>query len=200
MKKLLSVLLIFAFLFTASFACADDYDLAYKRLGELETFSGATASGDLDVIYDASADQVKTVSATTGPTRSGDLTFQTNLLAMGRINAFSTVASSSTNIAPTSLPYLVLGKSICGAGGLDADPGTTLPNGTDGQVLILLARAMMDGGSWKVTPTTCTGFSYVTLDTKGDSITLCYVDSTLGWVIIGNNGTTVTTPDIKQGL
>jgi len=195
MKKMFSILLAVAFLGMCSFANADERDLTYKGITELETFSGATASGDLEIVYDASDGNVKTISAVTGATRSGDITFQTNLLATGRVNTASTVASSSTDLAPSSLPYVVLLKSVSGAGGLDTTPGTTLQNGTSGQVLVLVIKSLMTSGTWIVTPTTCTGFTSLTFDTKGDLVSLLYVDDTIGWIVTGNSGATITMAD-----
>ena len=193
MKKFFTLVVLLAFVFCAiSSAHADDRDLTHKRIGELETYSGTTASGDLTLIYDASDGNVKTVDARSGLDQSGDITFQTNLLATGRVNAVGTVASSSTNLAPSSLPYVVLLKSVSGASGLDTTPGTTLQNGTSGQVLVLMIKSLMTSGTWVVTPTTCTGFTSITMDTKADVVSLLYVDDTIGWVITGNSGATIT--------
>lgn len=190
MKKIFLFVLALAVVFAAAAGYADDRDLATKGFHELEAITAPDGEADFIPVYDASANKVKKVYAT----------FRGDIINNGRLNAYSTVASSSTNLAPSSLPYSVILKRIAGANGLDANPGTTLEDGIPGQILVLVASAMMDGGSWKVTPVTMTGFSYVTLDTKGDMITLQYFDDTMGWVVVGNSGATVTTPDIKQGL
>lgn len=44
----------------------DKYALAYQNIDELETFTGVPASGDLTLIYDASAGKVKSRDATEG--------------------------------------------------------------------------------------------------------------------------------------
>lgn len=139
------------------------------------TFNNNTAEVDLD--------------------RTVDVTFQTTLLAMGRTNAASSLASSATQLYLSSLPYVFFRKSVGGAGScVDSNPGTTLPDGTPGQVTVLFVGSLMTGGTWKVTPTTCTGFSYLTFDTINDQATLLYVDDTIGWIIISHVGVTVTYP------
>lgn len=180
---------LFLMFAVASVGFADDYDLAHKRLGELQTLTEA-ASGDLVPVYDTSARVVKTMDAGALKT-AGDLTFQSTLLAMGRANAASTAASSSTNLAPSSLPYVVFRKYIGGSGGLDASPGTTLPDGTTGQVLVLIAQEVDAGGSWLVTPATSLTISSLTFDAQGETTTLLYVDDTIGWIVLANYGTTI---------
>jgi hypothetical protein len=64
----------------------------------------------------------------------------------------------------------------------------TLANGANGQILSIVMVA--DGGDGTLTPTTKTGFSTITFDAVGDSVTLQYF-TTLGWMILANNGATV---------
>lgn len=190
MRKWISMLVVLAFVASTAFASGND--LAYKRIQELETTT-TIESGDYTVVYDASADSVKKVDANSPAAISGDVTFQTSLIASGRVNAASTVASSSTNLAPSSLPYVILLKSVGGNNSLDETAGgTRLPDGIPGQVLVLMIKALMTDGSWIVTPLTCTGFTAVTLDTKGDVVSLLYVDDTIGWIITSNSGASIT--------
>jgi hypothetical protein len=81
-----------------------------------------------------------------------------------------------------------------GAGSLDLVPGTTLPNGTPGQILVLYLRGLGTGGGWKITPTTSKSFTDLTLDTAADTVMLLYTNNTTGWVILQNSGCTVTLP------
>lgn len=125
-------------------------------------------------------------------TTVGDVIFRTSLLAVGRVGAASTVASSSTNLAPASLPYSVLTKFICGAGGLDlTDGGTRLQNGTKGQMLVLICGGVLTGGSWIVTPVTSSTLTTITFDAAKETATLTYFDDTTGWVLIGSEGATI---------
>ncbi len=61
----------------------------------------------------------------------------------------------------------------------------TLANGANGQILSIVMVA--DGGDGTLTPTTKTGFSTLTFGDVGDAVTLQYF-TTLGWMIISNNG------------
>lgn len=68
--------------------------------------------------------------------------------------------------------------------------GLTLGNGYDGQLVTFVLTT--DGGKdMVITPTTKTGYSTITLNDANDSITLRYVNSTVGWVVAGNSGATV---------
>jgi hypothetical protein len=37
-----------------------------------------------------------------------------------------------------------------------------------------------------------TGWSTLTFDNQGDSITLLFMDKTIGWIVSGNNGVVIT--------
>jgi hypothetical protein len=64
----------------------------------------------------------------------------------------------------------------------------TLANGANGQILTIIM--VVDGGDGTLTPTTKTGFSTITFNDVGDSVTLQYF-TTLGWMILANYGATV---------
>lgn len=108
-------------------------------------------------------------------------------------DAVLTLASSSTAIADSSLPYSVILKSVGGGGGLDSDGiGTVLPDAPkDGQCLSVVIVGLQPGGSWKVTPTTKVGFTSISFDTKGDTATLCYLNDSSGWYVESNGGAVI---------
>jgi len=190
MKKLLSLFLVLAFVM-APVAFASDNDLAYLGFNELDSITTAE-TGDKTPVYDSSTDTVKAMDAS-NPAVAGDVTFRTSLLAAGRVNAASTVASSSTQLAPSSLPYVVLRKYAGGNNSLDeTDGGTRLQNGTSGQVLVLILQEVDTDGSWIVTPETSLTISSLTFDAQGETTTLLYVDDTIGWIYIANYGTTIS--------
>jgi|GEM_PF-4019684 len=191
-RKFLSVLFVIAFMFSVvgPFAVADDYDFAYKRLGEMETLTEA-ASDDLFLVYDESAKAGKTMDAA-NPVISGDLTFQSTLLTNGRVNAVLTLQSSSTEIAETNVPYSVILKIIGSTGGLDeTDGGIRLADAKAGQVLVISIIGPEGSGDLVITPVTATGFTTLTFDTVLDSATLMYFNDTLGWVVISTTSVTV---------
>lgn len=117
---------------------------------------------------------------------SGDVVFQTSLYANGRFGASSTLASSSTGLLPAGLPYTVLIKMVGSAGGLDTTPGSTLPNGTNGQTLILQIGGLMTGGTWLVTPLRAANFTNLTFTARGQMASLVY-DTTIGWICYDTN-------------
>jgi hypothetical protein len=65
----------------------------------------------------------------------------------------------------------------------------TLADGSAGQLLTVLAISRMGSGTAIVTPTTKTGFTTVTLDAAFEYVTLLFIDTTKGWVIVATNGT-----------
>lgn len=77
MKKYLTAALLgfavyaFAAVVAVGSAKADGYDLAVRNTKNFETFTGAASAGDLNVIFDASADRWKTVAAGNSDTLKG---------------------------------------------------------------------------------------------------------------------------------
>lgn len=115
---------------------------------------------------------------------NGDITFRTNLLSIGRVSASSSLASSSTSVGTTSVPYAYIRKFL-GAGA----EATTLPNGTPGQTLTLVV-VVSAGGVWTITPSTSLLMSSWTMTAEDDSITLLYQDDVIGWIPVSSMGST----------
>lgn len=67
----------------------------------------------------------------------------------------------------------------------------TLANGKPGQELTI--HLVADGGTATITPTTMTGFATIVMATVKDTVTLKYIDDTVGWVVIGTTGTAAAT-------
>lgn len=93
-------------------------------------------------------------------------------------NGTNTVAGGTLAIPVTKA---VVAKTT---GGVEA---LTLADGLPGQTLHIYLAA--DGGDGTLTPTTKTGFSTIVFADVKDSVTLLFVDSTVGWVITGYAGT-----------
>lgn len=68
-------------------------------------------------------------------------------------------------------------------GGVEA---LTLANGTPGQILTI--TLVVDGGDGTLTPATKTGFVTIVFADAKDSAALRFVDSTVGWVLLGTAG------------
>ena len=181
MNKTLIWVMLFAFVAVfATQGFADSRDLTYKSIEELsDVLIKNTAPEDDEVlVYDDSTENVKKMTL--------------GSLLSNRTGA-SSMASSSTVMAPSDLPYTILRKYIGGNSGLDeTGDGTNLPDGKAGQVIVLLAMEVDTNGSWVVTPDTSVAIDYLTFDAQGETTTLLFVDSTTGWVVVGNYGTTVT--------
>lgn len=62
----------------------------------------------------------------------------------------------------------------------------TLANGVPGQKLTLVF--VTDGGDGTLTPTTKTGFATIVFRNVKDTVTLEYIDDTVGWIITGTAG------------
>ena len=71
----------------------------------------------------------------------------------------------------------------------------TIADGTAGQILaITLGTATSGAGTLTVgTNSTGTGWSTAVFTVAGDSLTLMYVDDTVGWIVLGSYGATSST-------
>ena len=63
----------------------------------------------------------------------------------------------------------------------------TLANGVPGQILTFQVSTLT--GTAILTPSTCTGFATITFDAAKEYATLLFVDTTIGWIIVGTNAT-----------
>lgn len=125
---------------------------------------------------------------------TGNAAFQTSLLTNGRYSPGGTavsitLASSSTGLGGASVPYTQILKGI-GGNGVDNNPGSILPNGLPGQTIFIRVLGVEGSGTWKLTPTTATGWTSMTFSARGQNCELVY-DATLGWLIAGATAATV---------
>lgn len=110
--------------------------------------------------------------------------------ATGYKEGETTNVSTESSLTSAALAYGLISLQVGSAKTIG------LSDGDVGQ-MITVRCSVRDGASaviWKyatATPITCTGWSTLTFDTQGDSITLLWLDDTTGWVIVGNNGVTV---------
>lgn len=119
------------------------------------------------------------------------ITYGAGLLATGRKGGASTMSSSSTYLGSGGIAYSYVEKRVGGGGGLDGQGiGTSLPNGTAGQIITFVITALQTSGTWVVTPVTSSAFTSLTFTAVGSTATLLYVNSTVGWVVLSS--TTVT--------
>jgi len=106
------------------------------------------------------------------------------LVAVGTdvAGASTTVASGTSVIPVTGYSYVV--KTISESVGYVC----TVANGVKGQILVIEAGTVTGSDTAVITPATKTGFSTVTLATAKQSVTLLYLNDSLGWIILGTVG------------
>lgn len=96
------------------------------------------------------------------------------------------MATTDTSVSPS---YSFVRKAISA---LAAGNQTgTLADGTPGKIIRIQITAVGASGTWKLTPTTCAGFDSITFDAVDDAVTLLFVNTTTGWVIVSSNALTI---------
>jgi len=169
MKKLIGLAVIVALL---SFVACADASVGYRKD---DVYQGAVA----DINIDGFASQDGRV-----------LTIFSN----GHRSGVTTHVSGESNLTSAALAYGVINRTA-----LDNTVKylVTLADGVPGQMLTLILSGVTSG-TWVITDDgvntaiTKTGWDDIALGTALDSVTLLYVDDTVGWIIVGQNGATVT--------
>ena len=101
-----------------------------------------------------------------------------------QLNQSAGLTTSSVVVAAATLAIPVTHRvALKSTGGAEA---LTLANGTAGQSITIYTVAAVGTGT--LTPATATGFVSVALIAAGDTITLEYIDDTIGWIVIGAAG------------
>jgi hypothetical protein len=167
MKRLFSVAVVIALLL--SLAVISEASVGYKKDGAP---SGNAANIDFD----------STCTSFDGST--------VTLYANGYKGGVTTNVSSESNLTSAALAYgfvqFVAGtaKTIC------------IYAGTPGQMLTLLGCATttitIDQRAYPVVAGAHTGWNSIALTNQSQSVTLLYYDDSVGWVIVGNAGATLT--------
>lgn len=107
----------------------------------------------------------------------------TYLLHSGvNFGGLASIASSVTTI-PTAYSIVRYADSAA------VSQVCTLAAGSKGQMLTIILDARTGSNTIVITPAACTGFTTVTLDAAKEYITVLYIDSTVGWIVIGGTGT-----------
>lgn len=94
--------------------------------------------------------------------------------------------SGNVAVAADELAIPVTNRHVSKTTGADAE-ALTLADGAAGQ-LLTITLVTDGGGDGTLTPTTKTGFATIVFADAGDAATLQFVDSTVGWVIVGLAG------------
>jgi len=149
---------------------------AALTLAEMDVLDGATAGT-------AVASKALVVDASKDLTGVNDLAIAGQFTGADKIifSGIETIAAGGTSTA------LDLTKTLHS---IDSDAGGdifTLADGTIGQVMIITGLSAT--GTSTITPTNLSGGTSVTFNAAGDSVVLCFVDTS--WYIIGGNSYTV---------
>lgn len=114
--------------------------------------------------------------------------WNTETVQVARLEADALVGptTGSTTSAADSLAIPVTHRYVAKTTGADAE-ALTLANGVPGQ-LLTISLVVDGGGDGTLTPTTKSGFVNIVFADAGDTVTLEYVDDTVGWIIVGAHG------------
>lgn len=152
---------------------------AMNSTGVFGFLNGLIGTGTLDTTISRNAAGVVQIG-TTAANASGSL-LATNGTFSGTIIGTPQALSGAGAVNVTTLSTAFTSTGVGNA--------LTLADGTNGQIKTIAHVA--DGGSGVLTPTTKSGFSTITFTNAGDAVTLQFF-TTAGWIIIGQNGVTVT--------
>lgn len=168
--------------------------VALADMTDKATLGGQDTSGNYHWRVDASGDFIP---GTTGQNSIGDSTHKINdLYSSGAMyfgssmrvtglgsGGVSSVATDTTTLTTTG--YSLFTVKV-------ATTTLTVANGQEGEIVTLLGEEGSDTGTLTISATTKTGWTSVSMDTVRDSLTLLYLNSTSGWIIIGSNSVTIT--------
>lgn len=138
--------------------------------------------------------------ATTICVEGQEVTFdgsKVTMLANGHKAGVTTNVSTESNLLAAALAYGVIKKV---GNDSTSDKKYSIANGTPGQMItIVITTACASSGDYVISDdsvasgvVTKTGWDDIALDAAYDSVTLLYVDDTYGWVVIGQNGASIT--------
>lgn len=145
---------------------------AWAALADVDTSIGA------DDAYEINYATPGTAKTFLGTRLRGPLTQGATTVSAGTSNP-----AMSEHVTPTTTTFLITTGAATGE-------SYRLGDGQIGQTLT--AVLVTDGGkNYTITPYTKTGFTSIQLDDAKDSATLKFIDSTTGWVIVGNNAATI---------
>jgi len=137
-------------------------------------------------------------SISTNATNAGEFVVRDNTATTDRITVAKTTGAMTINGSVTTTgPLITASTTLSGAGAIPittslvkftstgAANALTLANGVDGQRLTIVHDVKGTLGTGVLTPTTKTGFSTVTFNNAGDTVSLVYV-TTRGWMVTGS--------------
>ena len=161
------------------------YKLKFAAIGFKYVGSGSTSNAFTIAFYgignqfsvNANGDTVMTGSASVGTTLS--VTGATTLTAALITTPQALSGAGAVNITTAATDFTSTG----------AANALTLANGTVGQFKFISHAVKGTLGTGVLTPTTCIGFTTITFNNAGDSVTLRYTSA--GWAVHGSFGAVI---------
>jgi len=154
----------------------------YKFCKEIEgDIEGWVLDGSTLIFEGSTADAYESTITATDPTADNAITLPDDSGAVA-YQPTGTVAKDETDGAIPVTASIVTCTTDATAS------AWTLANGENGQLLVV-TLATGGGGVGTITPTTATGWVTAKLGVAGETVTLMYVDDTVGWVVIGTAST-----------
>ena len=183
-RKVLTVLVVFMFLFAGA-ANATVYNWGQTDLfKQLKAAFGTTSDGHS---HDG------TNSRSLG-TSTENPTFATNVVAAGFKEGVTVNVSSESSLTSAALAYGYITKVTSDHPAI-LDNTVGLANGVPGQMITItmttLTQSWIIHAAYITGGTTTTGWTTLTFDTSGDLITLLFLDTTNGWIVVYNSGVTI---------
>lgn len=120
-----------------------------------------------------------------GPTNNGEAAFGVTVAALGTQLAHSS-KGGTVAVADDVLVIPVTHTHVSKETGADAE-ALTLADGKPGQILVI-SLDTDGGGDGTLTPATSTGWATCVFADAGDTLALLFVNTTVGWVILGTAG------------
>lgn len=146
--------------------------------------NGADCGGDVSVLNFINTD---------GVTRDGgEVTVNIaakDTVAAGVRNGGATSMTTTEEAVPVS--YSLVRKNIAADAAYNDG---TLADGKPGQIMTFFISERQGSGTFIVTPETATGWEKISFDAVGETTTFLFTDTTNGWIIIANEGGTITQP------
>lgn len=122
-------------------------------------------------------------------TGTSTIQFNTTIFASGHNSGATTVSSWSSNLDAAALAYGIIRKQLDISD--DTDQLHDLANGLcSGQMVTIILDQKPDNGRLVIPASgaIATGWNNITFDNAGDSVTVLWVDATVGWIVVSNNG------------
>ncbi len=120
----------------------------------------------------------------------------TTVFATGYEAGASTMASEASNLTSAALTFGIFTKTDLDS---TSDYYTYLADGVPKQTVTITLLAKTGSGNWVITDdydasvtTTKTNWDDITFNSALDSVTLLFLDNTVGWVIVANDGCTIS--------